>query len=109
MEKKMTVFEYSGFYDVPRCISIWYRGIHFLLQSWFDEDLDEYPNAYSVYAVPAGIASTLAFSPELLRVPLDWLGQLPINQVVFDPSKRKELDASVLESFVALVGARSLE
>ena len=48
---EMTPFTYGGFYDVPRCISLRYRGRRFLLQSAFDDDLDEYPTDYSVYLV----------------------------------------------------------
>ena len=49
---EMTPFDCGWFYDVPRCISLRYRGRRFLLQSAFDENLDEYPGEYSVYIVP---------------------------------------------------------
>jgi len=37
---EMTPFKYGYFFDVPRCISVRYRGRRFLLQSAFDEELD---------------------------------------------------------------------
>jgi len=97
---EMTPFKYGGFYDVPRCISLQYRGLHFLLQSWFDEENDEYPDTYSVSIVP-GSADVLApCSPEFLSVTMTPLGYLPIADVIFDATKRKDLDASVLERFL---------
>jgi hypothetical protein len=99
---EMTAFRYGGFYDVPRCLSFRYRGKRFLLQSAFDEDLDEYPTDYSVYIVPESVDdSVLVCSPDFLsNTPMACIGRIPIDQVVFDPSKRNELDASILDSFV---------
>lgn len=100
---EMTAFTYGGFYDVPRCLSLRYRGRLFLLQSAFDVDLDEYPPDYSVYIVPESAdASSPVCSPEFLsNTPMPCIGQIPIDQVTFDPSKRKELDASCIDSLIA--------
>jgi hypothetical protein len=100
---EMKPFTYGGFYDVPRCLSVRYRGRRFLLQSAFDEDLDEYPTDYSVYVVPESADdSPPACSPEFLsNTPLTCIGQIQIQDVVFDPSKRKELDASCLDKLIA--------
>jgi len=99
---EMTPFRYGGFYDVPRCLSLRYRGRWFLLQSAFDEGIDEYPADYSVYIVPESADdSQLVCSPEFLsNTPMACIGQIPIDRVIFDPSKRKELDASILDSFI---------
>jgi hypothetical protein len=100
---EMTPFDYGWFYDVPRCISLRYRGRRFLLQSAFDENLDEYPGEYSVYIVPESADdSRPVCSPEFLsNTPMACIGQIPVDEVIFDPSKRKELDASILDSLVA--------
>jgi hypothetical protein len=98
---EMTPFSYGGFYDVPRCLTLRYRGKRFLLQSAFDEGLDEYPTDYSVYVVPetAGDSSPVC-SPEFLsKSPMSCIGQIPIDQVTFDSTRRKELDASILDRF----------
>jgi hypothetical protein len=99
----MTPFEWGWFYDVPRCISLRYRGRRFLLQSAFDEDVDEYPTDYSVYIVPESTDdSRPVCTPEFLsNTPMACIGQIPIEKVTFDPSKRQELDASILDSFIA--------
>lgn len=99
---EMTPFSYGGFYDVPRCLVLRYRGKRFLLQSAFDEDLDEYPADYSVYVVPeSGDDSPPVCSPDFLNeMPMSCIGQIPIDQVTFDSTRRKELDASILNRFV---------
>jgi hypothetical protein len=52
---KMTSFQYVEFYDVPRCIALRYRDKLFLLQSAFDESLDDYPSSYSIYILPDSV------------------------------------------------------
>jgi hypothetical protein len=100
---EMTPFRYGGFYDVPRCLSLRYRERRFLLQSTFDEDLDEYQPDYSVYIVPESADDSRSVcSPEFLsNTPMACIGQIPTDQVKFDASKRKELDASILDSLIA--------
>jgi hypothetical protein len=100
---EMTPFEWGWFYDVPRCVSLRYRGTRFLLQSAFDEKLDEYPSEYSVYKVPESPDDSHAIcSPEFLsNTPMVCIGKIPVDEVVFDPSKRKELDATILDTLVA--------
>jgi hypothetical protein len=99
----MTPFSYGFFYDVPRCIRLRYRGRGYLLLSAFDEVVDEYPDEYSVYELPGMTDdSQPACTPEFLsKTPMDCVGQIPIDCVVFDPTKRKELDASVLDDLIA--------
>jgi hypothetical protein len=98
---EMTPFRYGWFWDVPRCVTFDYKGKRFLLQSAFDEDLDEYPTEYSVYVVPESADdSSPVCSPEFLnKTPMPCIGQIPIDQVTFDSTRRKELDASILNRF----------
>ena len=103
---EVTSFKYGGFYDVPRCLSLRYRGRLFLLQSAFDEDLDEYPADYSIYIVPelSDNLRPVCSSEFLDTTPMACIGHIPIEQVVFDPSKREALDASCLDSLLAEQG-----
>jgi hypothetical protein len=55
----MTSFQYIDFYDYPRSIVLDYRGKLILLLSAFDEELDDYPNAYAVYLLPPIVAAQL--------------------------------------------------
>jgi hypothetical protein len=48
-------FRYVEFYDVPRAIALRYKGKLLLLDSPFDDKLDEYPDSYSVYELPESV------------------------------------------------------
>ena len=50
---QMIPFRYGGFWDVPRYILLRYRGKPLLLESPFDENLDEYPDDFAVYELPS--------------------------------------------------------
>jgi hypothetical protein len=69
---KMISFCYVDFYDVPRSITLRYRGKLFLIQSAFDEELDDYPSNYSVYKLPESLGDSLnhAFFELLAKTPL---------------------------------------
>lgn len=105
---EMTPFRYGGFYDVPRCFTFRYRGKRFLLQSAFDENLDEYSSDYSVYVVPEPADDSLpACSPEFLtNVPMSCIGRIPIDEATFDSTRRREFDASTLDRFVQPTGEK---
>src|SRR5207249_9117032 len=89
---------YVEFYDVPRAIALRHRGRLLLLQSAFDEKLDEYPDNYSVFVLPESAEASLARSSwEFLENGLTCIGQIPVEAVRFDPTKRKTLDSSILD------------
>lgn len=92
-------FRYAGFWDVPRYILLRYREKFLLLQSPFDDSMDEYPNVYFVYQVPDAIAeSVLGGDWTLLEgAELRLVGEIPIGTVAFDPTKRRTLDSSCLK------------
>jgi hypothetical protein len=100
---KMPPFQYVEFYDVPRCITRRYGERLFLLHSAFDEGLDDYPTSYSVYVLPESVEDSLKKgSWEFLgNTPMTCIGHVQVGDAVFDSSKRKELDASFLDSLIA--------
>ncbi|MGA2877084.1 MAG: hypothetical protein ABSE82_16325 [Nitrososphaerales archaeon] len=92
-------FRYGGFWDVPRPILLRYREMTLLLQSPFDDRMDEYSNVYSVYEVPDAISKSVLggdWAP-LEGAELRFVGEIPISTVAFDPTKRRTLDSSCLE------------
>jgi hypothetical protein len=99
----MTSFQYIDFYDYPRSIVLDYRGKLILLLSAFDEELDDYPNAYAVYLLPPIVAAQLkAGSWKFLEEQgLEPIGQIPLGRVKFDASRRKKLDASILDDLIS--------
>jgi hypothetical protein len=56
----MVRFRYVDFYDVPRAIVLSYKGKLLLLDSPFDDKLDDYPDSYSVYELPESVETSLA-------------------------------------------------
>jgi hypothetical protein len=105
LKAEMVPFRYVDFYDVPRCIVVRCQGRLFLLQSAFNCELDEYPDSYSVYALPELVEDSLKGSSwEFLEsIPMNCIGQIRIDRVRFDPSKRKALDPSCLDDLVLKV------
>jgi hypothetical protein len=99
----MIPFVYVEFHDVPRTIALRYKGGMLLLQSAFDEKADEYEEDYSVYRVPQSAEEALARgSWKFIEEPgLSHLGEIPIRAVQFDSSRRKSLDAGVLDEIIA--------
>jgi hypothetical protein len=100
---EMISFRYAGFYDVPRFILLRHRGQAIYLQSPFDDNLDEYPDVYSAYQVPNEIAESVLGGGDwtpLTNATLQLIGEIPISTVMFDPTKRRTLDAACLDGLL---------
>ncbi len=81
-------FEYREFYDVPRSVLVRIEGRLILLESRFDAERDDYPAAYVVFELPPDHGS----EPDWGQLPgraIRRLGELPVNTIEFDPSKRR--------------------
>jgi hypothetical protein len=79
-----------------------YRGLLFFLQSAFNWETSEYPNYYSVYALPdlADAYSQTGLWEFIEKNRSEALGQIDISSVIFDVTLRKSLDASILDPFI---------
>ena len=101
---EMTPFHYAGFWDVPRYIVLSYREQSLLLRSEFDDELDEYELNYAVFILPESARNSVRDGnwDFYNKTPMAEIGQVPVRAVVFDQSKRKELDASCLDSLLAV-------
>lgn len=75
-----------------------------LLRSEFDDALDEYAADYSVYALPDSVADLVREGnwDFYNKAPMTYIGEIPVDSVLFDQSKRKELDASCLDALIDL-------
>jgi hypothetical protein len=92
---------YREFYDLPRMVTMTHRGLKLLLDCKFDESLDEYPASYRVYVLPQEIDEHALHSWEALpEKARKYLGDIPVDQLIFDPSKRAEIDTDVIDSFL---------
>lgn len=95
----MVPFRYAGFYDVPHCIAVRHRGKLLLLESVFDEKIDDYSAHYSVYVLPDSVQNSIEKSSWKYFVPMGAspIGQISVAWVKFDASKRLALDPSCLD------------
>lgn len=102
---EMIPFRYGGFWDVPRFILLRYRGKALLLESPFDESLDEYPDDYAVYELPDGTEWSELPEGSWIRdeTPRSLIGRIPIDKVAFDPTKRRALDPGCLDTLFAAI------
>lgn len=90
--------DYLGFWDVPRNFLVRAQGKLYLFDCPFDDEIDDYPDTYSVYILP-----------EMSReeIDADWaglpnkairkLGEVPIAAIRFDSTKRKEIGVEVFD------------
>ncbi|MGA9668338.1 MAG: hypothetical protein WBQ94_03975 [Terracidiphilus sp.] len=94
----MVPFRYGGYWDVPRSIVLRYRKRLLLLDSPFDDALDEYPDVYTVYELSDDVVPSLAVGPWSFRgdTSLRILGTVNIKDVKFDPTRHARLDATIL-------------
>ena len=101
----MIPIRYREFYDVPRIFLVEFRGYLFLFESMFDEKFDDYSIDYDVFMMPQDSALDLLGSwDQLSAKALKHLGKCPIENVTFDESRRREIDAGPLEELGARIG-----
>ena len=93
---------YRDFYDLPRIFVTNYQGQLYLFDCPFDDELDDYPNSYRVYQLPALTEAELEGSWEHLPERASrWLGAISVTEVQFDPTKRARINTAVLSKLLA--------
>ena len=96
MSEKLAI-QYRDFYDVPRIFIVNHRGTLYLFDCPFDQDLDEYPNIYRVFVLPAESCSDLSGSwDDLASRATAYLGEVPVKSVQFDSTRRREIEIDVI-------------
>jgi hypothetical protein len=98
----VTKILYSGFYDAPHAFVTNYNNAQYLFRrGYFDDELDDYPNEYEVFILPnlseADIKESWLILPEKT---VACVGKIPVDQVVFDPTKRISIDVATFERIV---------
>ena len=86
-------FKYAGFWDVPRYIVFEWLGHKLLLESLFDDDLDDYEPQYSVYVLTKDFEIEKPNWHESNRC---LLGKVEVKSIIFDETKRARLDPTPL-------------
>jgi hypothetical protein len=98
---EMLPFRYAGFYDVPQFIALRFRCMTLVLQSPFDDSLNEYSDIYTVHEMPKAIEDAVMAGhyERLEKAPLRPIGRIAVNAVAFDPTKRNALNLPTSKSF----------
>ncbi len=92
---------YRDFYDLPRIFITSYEGKDYLFDCPFDDELDDYPDSYRVYQLPALSEEELPGSWEgLPKLAALYLGEVPVAEVQFDPTKREKIDTVILSDLL---------
>jgi hypothetical protein len=89
----LEIISYRDFYDVPRLILASDQGSNFwVLDSCFDDTIDEYPDSYRVYFLgcDAQQAKT-TFEAHAKGDKEELSGLVPLAQLQFDATKRRQL------------------
>jgi hypothetical protein len=88
---------YRGFHDVPRFFIVADGEQTYLFDCTFDEDLDDYPDDYTIYLMPALEPADLNGSWENLHSrAVALLGKIAVSDLIFDETLRKSIDLDVL-------------
>lgn len=96
--------QYREIWDVPRIFLVSFDGRTVLFDCPFDEASEDYPDSYKVYVLPDATEEELAGSWEkLYKRAVSFLGKVPIERVLFDPTHRQAIDSKVLEELIAEV------
>jgi hypothetical protein len=89
---------YRGFWDVPRVFITPHNGRTYLFDCPFDEELEDYIDSYRVYTMPDLLVEELPTDwTTLYQRATGFLGEIPVARVRFDPTRRREIDSSVLD------------
>ncbi|MFT3713594.1 MAG: hypothetical protein QM817_38545 [Archangium sp.] len=100
MPTRWVAFTYRGFWDVPRVLLLELRGAHLVLESEFDEVLDDYSDDYVVYEVPSSFQWQQVADP-IAAHSLRRLGTIRVSDVKFDESKRRSIAEESLTPVIA--------
>lgn len=92
----MAAIRYRGFYDVPRIFVVTAAGATYLFDCPFDDELDDYRDRYAVYRLSADVIPERG-SWDGLPGRGVLLGEVPVAEVRFDPTRRQAMDAAVLD------------
>lgn len=104
--ENMTPIHYRGFWDRPLSFVVEHRDKQLLFWRDFDEAVDEYEDAYRVFVLPDISAQDLAAPASWENLPeraVALLGIVPVKDVKFDATYRKEIDANVIDALLKLL------
>jgi cyclohexadieny/prephenate dehydrogenase len=96
-------FTYGEFYDYPRMIEFQIGSKWYFLRSAFDEEKDDYPDVYKVHLLPYRSEEEVKANPDywMHLTGAVYLGQLPIEEMGFDETRRRTIDGRAFEKWLS--------
>jgi hypothetical protein len=97
----MVPFRYRDFWDIPRLIIVRYCDKVFPLGSYFDKELDDYHEEYTIEILPLWAEQRIESSWDFLEeIERRAVGTVAVKEVVFDETKRQFLNPGFLDKYV---------
>jgi hypothetical protein len=91
--------DYRDFWDQPRIFFVRHNGRLYLFDCAFDDETEDYPDTYTVYEMPELTEVDFAGSwAHLADKATRRLGEIPLDRVQFDPTKRRQIDTAILDA-----------
>ena len=101
---------YRDFWDVPRIFIVRHRDRQYLFDCSFNESVEDFEGKYRVYILPALSEGELNGSWECLAERAEsYLGEVPVESVIFDPSRRRAIDTRIIDELKDNVGGDALQ
>jgi hypothetical protein len=90
---------YRDFWDVPRIFFVERGGTLFLFDCQFDDTIEDYPESYRVFRMPALTPADYERSwADLWRRADALVGEVPVAAVRFDPTRRAGIAANSFDA-----------
>ena len=89
---------YRDFYDFPRAFLVVHGGATYFFDCPFDEEAEDYSDTYRVYRLPSGSVPEDGASWHGLERLGRLVGQIDVEHVRFDETRRAAVDDSMLRS-----------
>jgi hypothetical protein len=94
---RWAAIEYRDFYDFPRIFLVEDGARTLLFDCKFDQERDDYGEAYKVYLMPQLKEDEMAGSwQHLERKAKRFLGEISVSEVQFDPTRRRKVNLEIL-------------
>jgi hypothetical protein len=94
--------EYRDFWDQPRIFFVHHDGRLYLFDCPFDEETEDFQDTYTVYEMPELTGTDYAGSwAHLPDKAIRSVGEVPLDQVHFDPTKRRQIDTAIFANLIS--------
>jgi hypothetical protein len=101
-DRRWIPIRYRDFWDVPRIFLAQDGAQSYLFDCNFDEATGDYPDTYKVYTIPTITDESLPKDWDLLLPMVTaYLGEIPLQRVQFDASRRRFIDPTILDELRA--------